>query len=877
MSEPSTQPDTPEGSSAALPAREAPEVARIDDWCAELVERVRPGGIAPAPPRDAAILAGRYRLLHRLGRGGVGEIWCAEHLGIRKEVAIKLLRDELASDPLVRRRFLREGRLAAAVCHPGVVDILDVGETDDGRAFLVMERLMGRTLSEEVEAAGPLPWSRARSVLLQLAETLAYAHERGVVHRDLKPSNVMLVGTREDGSDRCTLIDFGMARGLLRVDESTELTRTGVVIGSPAYMSPEQFRGEEADARSDVYSLGCVAYFVLSGRRPFAGATSAELMYQHLMAPLPRLNGPRLPSGLAAQLRRWLDRACHKRQEQRFESMSAMLAALREIGGRSPRRRPAIWAGAALGVGLGVGLVVAGSAGVDPGAPPGTSVGDERGDHGRVAPAVGDGSRCGDGRVDPGERCDDGNPAPADGCEPDCALTEVVDVHAGSSFTCALTRGGHLRCWGRQGAHLWQPGHVGHIGDDELPHTVAPIDLGPRRVKQVGLAALASHVCVVLDDDTARCWGSDDTEQLGLGPGVTHWGDAPDEVPARLPALALPPVRTILAGEMGTCALAGTDPERPGVYCWGSNSHGQLGLGDRDDRAAPPTRPVDLGGAVARQLSPGVVTVCAHLDDGAVRCWGGNRNLHLGTGWPVNRYAGDGVGDGVRGGIPNTPELDVEGLAGFEVAAVHMSGGWACVLSVAGEVRCWGGNEDGALGERFDRIEGCDAGSHGVNCLVPRPGRAVELGDLGGARLVDLRIGRKRVCVLDDAGRVRCWGWGNRGSLGYGARLKQTTGYTDIGHYLLPVEAYTAMGNGGIVDIGDLDHDGEVDRVARISLGYSHSCVLAQDGSVRCWGSNSEGQLGYGTTEDVGDDETPGEYYASHGCGAVPVFGGRGC
>ncbi|WAS99375.1 protein kinase domain-containing protein [Nannocystis punicea] len=875
MSDPSTWPDPAEDPSAALPAREAPEGSQVDGWCAELVDRVRPGGFAPAPARETALIAGRYRLLHRLGRGGVGEIWCAEHVGIRKEVAVKLLRDELAADPLVRRRFLREGRLAAAVRHPGVVDILDVGETEDGLVYLVMERLAGRTLSEEVEWAGPLPWSRARAVLIQLAEALACAHERGVVHRDLKPSNVMLVGTRDDGSDRCKLIDFGMARGLLRADESTELTRTGVVLGSPAYMSPEQFRGEEADARSDVYSLGCVAYFVLTGQRPFLGATPAELMYQHLMLPLPRVRGLGLPASVEAELRRWLDRACHKRPEQRFAGMAAMLAALRELGARSPWRRfVPLAASAAVMLGLGVAALEVSREDVDaPNLPPASASdsGEDREPVAVVAPP-----RCGDGRVDADEQCDDGNTAPADGCEPDCSDSEIVDLRAANSYTCALTRSGHVRCWGQQGPHLAQPAHAGHIGDDERPCDVPPVDLGPRRARQLGLEFLAPHVCVVLDDDTARCWGSDASEQLGLGPGVTHWGDAPDEIPARLPPLALPPVRTITANESGTCALAG-DPERPGVYCWGSNSHGQLGRGDTEPRTEPPAEPIDLGDVGVRELSLGITNVCARLDHGTVRCWGGNRNLHLGTGWPVNRYAGDGVGDGARGRTPNTPDLDVEGLAGFDVAAVRMNGGWACVLSLAGEVRCWGGNDDGALGERFDRIAACDEGSHGVGCLVPRPILAVDLGDLDGARVVDLQMGRKRACVLDDAGRVRCWGWGIRGSLGYGPLLRDTTGHWSIGHHLTPAEAYAAMGNGGVVDVGDLDHDGQIDRVAKIALGYSHTCVLAVDGTVRCWGSNSEGQLGYGTTEDIGDDETPGDYYAAHACGAVPVFAGHGC
>jgi cysteine-rich repeat protein len=864
MSDPSTWRDPAADDPSALPTREAPPGSHIDDWCAELVGRVRPGGFAPAPA-SAPTIAGRYRLLHRLGRGGMGEIWCAEHALVRKQVAIKFLRDELAADPMVRRRFVREARLAAAVRHPGVVDIVDVGETDDGRAYLVMELLGGHTLAEEVERAGPLPWSRARALLIQLAEALAAAHERGVVHRDLKPANVMLVGSREDGGDRCTLIDFGMARGRHAIDESTELTRTGVVLGSPAYMSPEQFRGEEADARSDVYGLGCVAYFLLAGQRPFDGATAAELMYQHLLKPLPRLRVPGAPARVEAQLRRWLERACHKRPEQRFASMDDALAGLRAIGSGSRWRTGApLLASVALVMGFGASIFDRGADEPPPAATPASVT------------VVADGPRCGDGRVDPGEQCDDGGAAPADGCEADCTRSQIVDVRAGLSYTCVLTGGGHVRCWGRQGAHLAQPGHAGHIGDDELPHAVPPIDLGPRRVKQFGLEFLASHVCAVLDDDTARCWGSDSHEQLGLGPGVTHWGDGAGEVPAALAPLPLPPVRTIATHQEGTCALAG-DPERPGVYCWGHNSHGQLGRGDTETRATPPAEPVGLGDVVVRELSLGVANVCVRLASGAVRCWGGNRNQQLGTGWPTHRYAGDGVGDGASGGTPGTPELDVEGLDGFEVAAVRMNGGWACVLGVSGEVRCWGGNDDGALGQRHDRIAGCEDRGHGVGCIVPRPTRVVDLGDLGGARVVDLRMGRKRACVLDDAGRVRCWGWGPRGSLGYGSRLGQTTGHTDIGHNNTPAEAYAAMGNGGVVDVGDLDGDGAIDRVAKISLGNSHTCVLAVDGTLRCWGSNSEGELGYGTTEDIGDDETPGEYYAAHGCGAVPVLSGRGC
>ena len=272
--------------------------------------------------------------------------------------------------------------------------------------------------------------------------------------------------------------------------------------------------------------------------------------------------------------------------------------------------------------------------------------------------------------------------------------------------------------------------------------------LAARRIRRLGMEFYASHVCAILDDDTARCWGDDVYDQLGLGPGDTTWGDDPGEVPGALPSLALPPVRSIVAHQVDTCALAGPDDDTLGVYCWGINRHGQLGLGDTRQRSEPPGSPIDLGGARARDLALGITNVCAVLDSGRLRCWGGNRNYQLGSGGPRGGHVGDGVGDGEHGQLPDEPGLDVGGLEGFELAAVRMNGGWACVLSVQGEVRCWGGNDYGTLGLRHDRIPGCELVSNGIGCLLPQPTLALDFGELGGARIVDLQMGRLWGCVL---------------------------------------------------------------------------------------------------------------------------------
>ncbi|MFV8756790.1 protein kinase domain-containing protein [Nannocystaceae bacterium ST9] len=793
------------------------------------------------PP--ARLLAGRYRLLHRLGAGGIGEVWCAEHVGIGKRIAIKFLLPTLAGDPRVRRRFLREGRLAATVRHPAVVDIFDAGEAEDGRVYLAMELIEGQTIADVVRRDGPFPWPRARAVLEQLAGALACAHERGVVHRDIKPSNAMLIGIREDGSDRCKLIDFGMARGQLAPDGSVDVTATGLVMGSPAYMSPEQFRGEKVDARSDIYGFGCLAHFLLTGKPPFDGSSPAVQMYQHLMVPFPEFAD-------SDAIHRWLSKACSKDRALRHADMHELLATMPRVDGRSAGPRAGTWAivGRRAAMVATLGLI---PAPVD--VPSQAEFGDS---------TVGDTVI----REDP----------PA--AEPSRARSEsILSVQAGTDFSCALTSAGRVRCWGAQGPHLCQPRHFGHLGDDELPLTVPALDFGTQPANDLAIGFLSNHACAVLDDRSVRCWGSDASEQLGLGQGITHWCDRDDESLATLASVELPDVDVVGTQQLTTCALAGRDQGRGALWCWGVNSHGQLGLGHTDTLGQPSEAPIDLGGAHVVQFSVGVANVCALLDYGGVRCWGGNRNLQLGSGWSTDLRVGDGIGDGVLGATPNSPTLDVRGLDGFEVALVRANGGWNCVVSVDGRVRCWGGNDDGAMGYRHDQIPACNPKRNGYDCLLATPSRDLELGDLHGARVVDLQMGRKHACVLDDRGAIRCWGWGVQGTLGYGSRLVEATGHPGIGHHDTPAEAYAAMGNDGVVDVGDFDGDGAIDSVEQLAMGYSHTCVLVEDGSVRCWGHNSEGQLGYGTTDDVGDDETPAQYYASHGCGAVPLFEGRGC
>ncbi len=313
---------------ADLPARIPPRDAATEASGAEarMLARIVGARIEPAPPATATI--GEYRLLDRLGRGGMGDVWEARDAA-DKPVAIKVLRAAVAAHEPTRKRFEREARTAATVVHPRIVRILGVGHTEAGEPYIVMERLAGTPLEALVRTHGALPWTSAREILKQICEGLQCAHHHGVIHRDLKPANVMVEGGVD--APQCTIIDFGLARREVVSSGSEALSRTGEVFGSPPFMSPEQFRGDDVDARADIYSFGCLMYFVLTGERPFAGEKIGELMYRHLFAPPPVPTGMRCPQRIAPALASIVLRAMCKDQGHRFADMAEIIAALERI------------------------------------------------------------------------------------------------------------------------------------------------------------------------------------------------------------------------------------------------------------------------------------------------------------------------------------------------------------------------------------------------------------------------------------------------------------------------------------------------------------------------------------------------------------------
>ena len=390
-------------------------------------------------------------------------------------------------------------------------------------------------------------------------------------------------------------------------------------------------------------------------------------------------------------------------------------------------------------------------------------------------------------------------------------------LDAGFAHTCAVLAAGTVRCWGAGTSGRLGYASQASIGDDEVPRSAGPVDLGLGRTARA-IAAGTLHTCAILDDGTVRCWGSGASGRLGYGT-TDDIGD--DETPAAAGPVNLGAGRTakaITAGNAHTCAIL----DNGSVRCWGDGSSGRLGYGNAatigDDETPGAAGPVNLGaGRTAVAITAGNAHTCAILDDGTVRCWGDGSSGQLGYG---NTNA---IGDDETPGSAGPVDLG----AGHTATAIAAGSFHTCAVLDDGSVRCWGGGGSGRLGYGNADTVGDDEapGSVGpVNLGTGRTAKAIAAGD-------------QHTCAVLDTGAVRCWGEGSAGQLGYGNG-------DAIGDDETPATA-------GPVDIGS-------GRTARaIAAGSFHTCALLDTGAVRCWGDGGNGRLGYGATATIGDNEAP--------------------
>ena len=265
-----------------------------------------------------SIIADRYRVVSKIGDGGMGQVYLAEHVRMKRRCAVKIMRPQLMSDPVAVVRFNREAENASQISHPNVCAVYDFGETPTGLIYLAMEFIDGDSLSKILAEESFLVPVRAADIISQTADALSAAHSLGILHRDLKPDNIMLAKSRA-GTDHVKIVDFGIARVMAK--ESQQLTSTGIAVGTPEYMSPEQFAGDALDARTDIYSLALVGYHVLTGAHAFGSGTTTDHLLARLTQPPRRLSAVKPDVAWPDRMQAVFDKALSADPGQRYSDV----------------------------------------------------------------------------------------------------------------------------------------------------------------------------------------------------------------------------------------------------------------------------------------------------------------------------------------------------------------------------------------------------------------------------------------------------------------------------------------------------------------------------------------------------------------------------
>ncbi len=802
---------------------------------------------------EVSDLEDEYTLLGELGRGGSAIVYKARDHVLNRDVAIKVVRPKFAaSAEEAIARLTREARTVARLQHPGIVTVHAVKRLRDGGLALVMQMVPGRTLKQAIQEDGPFDPARAEMVLRDVASALAFAHSKGVVHRDVKPENIFL----EVGTGRALLCDLGIAHSS---EFDSRLTMTGAAIGTPAYRAPEQIDGAPANARSDLYSLGLVAWEMLTGERPWEGEALYNVIFKQKNEQLPAIDSYR-PGEVPPRLQYIVERMLQKKPTARWAGADGLLAALnnwvvpsdwkrweeshrrrRELEKANPRLKAATREEQ-------VNATVRFARPAEGVAPT------------PVLPSV--------STVEPPEEDDpiddpedeapswDHEAAPPSRRWMWASVAVLALVVAGGAFAMYAKREGLL------GTRAVQTETLADAPQIELP-VVRPVASDSDRALTDSASAVAAltdssrdpvsfkQLMDSLRADSARVDSITNAalrrEQRRAAQGTleplpgaragapagtgSSAGPAPVAPVVAVAEPAVPSVRatddvgTIAAGGRHSCTLIDSK-----AFCWGGNDRGQLGDGEAESRDAPAAV---VGDIEFTQLTTGIGHTCGVTRGGEAYCWGANDRGQLGD-------------------ATTTPRSAPVRVAGNQSYRVLRAGQYhTCGLTTGGDVYCWGANNNGQLGD-------------GGTSTRSSP---VSVG--GGVRYVSISAGWSHTCGIIFDGSVYCWGANANGQLGNGTRTDarmptmassqlrftsvsagntHTCAVSELGEvYCWGKNHFGQLGSGGNTDQNVPTRVDTGVRMASVTVGSVHTCARTRTGQGWCWGRNNYGQLGDGT------------------------------
>jgi serine/threonine protein kinase/alpha-tubulin suppressor-like RCC1 family protein len=774
---------------------------------------------APISPRLSA-LEPSYEIIRELGSGDTSVVYLARERATNDEVAIKLIRSKYLGDEEAMGRFAREARFLARLVHPNIVRVRAVLELGDAGPAIVMSYVPGRTLKELIRKEGRLAPERAERFMRDIAGALGAAHAMDIVHRDVKPENVFV-----DSDDRPLLADFGLAQSMIG---GAQLTMDGVVIGTPAYMAPERIESVSLDARGDIYSLGLLAWEMLSGHRPWEGESLHAVLYHQRYDQLPDIRD--LRDDVPGLLADTIAVAIEKDPKMRWQNIERMIEGL---DGSAPRQRTT-----------------------------------------RRPTSSADTVRF--TRPSPRAADIDGPAAPAEPHDSPPALPwsetpvrtahdpSFIDSPAFESVAAELdaqvkklvskTRRRYVLAIGGVGAVMTLMAFAAniqvHSSDVHAPPPTPDSRVTPRQERQIAESSV--------EKPPPRL---PETRQSAHYPTADKAADTParDKTPA--PALVVAPLSgltpsrvTVAAGGLHSCMVNAEGR----AYCWGGNDRGQLGAGGANSEATP----LAVAGDVRfTTIATGLAHSCAIARSGAVWCWGENERGQLGDRSTLARRAPVRVAEArvftaVGVGVAHSCALDNQSEAlcwgsnahgqvgsaslasdigvptlvagGHHYSSIAVGWDFTCALD-GGRAFCWGENANGQLGN----------GST-TDGRVPAP-------VVGGLTFRSIATGANHACAVTPRGEACCWGNNSGGQLGDGTRVARE----------VPTAVKTGL------------------RFVAIATGALHTCAVTADGEAFCWGRDNYGQLGDGGNAQ--DSAEPVRVVGNHSFAAIRAFGSHTC